>query len=638
MAKKSGEQAENESAASAKDAQKLAALKEKFEEYRECLRENCYGTYPGKNEADRIKELKGMIENAFSFLKEVNAQKKNNLARLDRGAIWYLGEKNETDFSAPLATLKKVLETLNDTPDKAAEQEKDLLDALNQINDKADPGRKGHEREALKNKILSVFCKDTTFIPALDKFEELYSRIGSTYGLNLPDNEEGWLKKNKALINHLRDELPADPVTSNSQSGTAKTFVGSFDYDFVLRAFPTWLWAQQQQLEWPSDESPNVIFYGAPGTGKTFLVNEYLEQQFPDKTKREDRVVEVQFHPTFSYEDFIEGIKPTGINENGTVKLELVNGVFKDLCIKAKRALEEYKAEAKVKGENGQDTEELKYPECPEFYFVADEINRANLSAVFGETLSLLEAGYRDCAWKDDEEGTPTETPHVINIQYSELEKKTIPDSARSIKDQVCAPNGGEKDEEEKTTWYDTEGKFGIPRNIRFIGMMNDVDKSIDAFDLALRRRFKWVRRDCDYGVILRQLKNSNKTEYVLSCARLNQWISGASTEYQRAKQHLPNTKSLKLKGTDNPQQLGSSYEFGHSFFLKIKGKELAGDKKITRKHKENLFELHLRPTLKEYLRSSYDEKEVEGQKGLLETAKRVFADTPTEKNEPDNH
>ena len=78
----------------------------------------------------------------------------------------------------------------------------------------------------------------------------------------------------------------------------------------------------------------------------------------------------LQFHPSFTYEDFIEGIKPKGVSKDGNIRFELVNGIFKNFCIKAKE-----------------------YPK-KDFYFVVDEINRANLSMVFGETLSLLEKDY----------------------------------------------------------------------------------------------------------------------------------------------------------------------------------------------------------------------------------------------------
>lgn len=136
-------------------------------------------------------------------------------------------------------------------------------------------------------------------------------------------------------------------------------------------------------------DSPNVIIYGPPGTGKTWLVLNNLDFVCQGDTSRYEIV---QFHPSFTYEDFIEGIKPKGVSKDGNIRFELVNGIFKNFCIKAKNNPDKI------------------------FYFVVDEINRANLSSVFGETLSLLEKDYRD---KGDGK-------NLIKTQYSALIEQLI--------------------------------------------------------------------------------------------------------------------------------------------------------------------------------------------------------------------
>lgn len=186
--------------------------------------------------------------------------------------------------------------------------------------------------------------------------------------------------------------------------------------------------------------SPNVILYGPPGTGKTFSIKRDLDFVCQGDTSRYEIL---QFHPSFTYEDFIEGIKPKGVSKDGNIRFELVNGVFKNFCIKAKQ----------------QPTKD--------FYFVVDEINRANLSTVFGETLSLLEKDYRDDGSRK----------HLIKTQYSTLIEDLINEDKEKYKHLAYEIDNNEV-------------KFGVPQNVFFIGMMNDVDKSIDAFDLALRRRF----------------------------------------------------------------------------------------------------------------------------------------------------
>jgi hypothetical protein len=301
-------------------------------------------------------------------------------------------------------------------------------------------------------------------------------------------------------------------------------------------------------------DNPNVIMYGPPGTGKTYSVVNSLDFVCQGDSSRYELL---QFHPSFTYEDFIEGIKPKGVSNDGNIRFELVNGVFKNFCIKAKNTPDK------------------------SFYFVVDEINRANLSSVFGETLSLLEKDYRH---------NGIGNKNLIRTQYSTLIEDLIKED--------------KKYESLAYTIDNNEVKFGVPENVFFIGMMNDVDKSIDAFDLALRRRFKWIRKDCDYDVIEEETRFkrkedfSNIKQYLKACEKLNNYISAELG-------------------------LGKSYEFGHSFFMKMS--DIAKRKEITQHNLETLFNLYLRPTLKEYLRAVFAESELDGK---LDEALNRFKET----------
>lgn len=301
--------------------------------------------------------------------------------------------------------------------------------------------------------------------------------------------------------------------------------------------------------------NPNVILYGPPGTGKTFSAKNSLDFVCQGDSSRYEIL---QFHPSFTYEDFIEGIKPKGVSIDGNIRFELVNGVFKNFCIKAKEQPNK------------------------DFYFVVDEINRANLSTVFGETLSLLEKDYRH---------NTENNKNLIRTQYSTLIEDLIKEDKEKFKHLAYEIDN-------------KEVKFGVPKNVFFIGMMNDVDKSIDAFDLALRRRFKWIRKDCDYEVIEEETRFKGKEEfnninqYIKACEKLNNYIS-------------------------NDLGLGKSYEFGHSFFMKIS--DIAKRKEITPNNVEVLFNLFLRPTLKEYLRAVFAESELESK---LDEALSKFKET----------
>ena len=303
----------------------------------------------------------------------------------------------------------------------------------------------------------------------------------------------------------------------------------------------------------------NIIYYGAPGTGKTKFVKDCLDILDPNRARTEW----VQFHSGFEYEDFIDGIKPIGI-QNGNLNLALTNGVFKEFCLKA--------------AQNDKEN----------FFFIVDEINRADIAAVFGETLSLLEENYRG----------------------ENIKTKNFPLSNQ---------------------------EFFIPANIYFIGMMNDVDKSIDCFDLALRRRFTWVLMECDYGVI----ENATDKTYRTKCENLNNYITNdlkylveykdetrvkikSIRSYYNMKKMDEYYDQLFQKTTDEEKEnnkkryertsglnLGRAYEIGHSYFLKN-----------AKMSEQEIWDRHIEPILREYIRTQFSDGEVEKK---LETAKKIF-------------
>jgi 5-methylcytosine-specific restriction protein B len=153
----------------------------------------------------------------------------------------------------------------------------------------------------------------------------------------------------------------------------------------------------------------NIILQGAPGVGKTFTAKRLAYSLI--SAEDDSRIEMVQFHQNYSYEDFVMGYRPT---ETG---FELRNGVFYDFCEKARCDIEN------------------------DYYFIIDEINRGNLSAVFGELLMLVESDYRD---------------KPVRLVYK--------------KDKL----------------------FSVPHNVYIIGMMNTADRSIAMIDYALRRRFSF--------------------------------------------------------------------------------------------------------------------------------------------------
>lgn len=187
-----------------------------------------------------------------------------------------------------------------------------------------------------------------------------------------------------------------------------------------------------------------IILTGAPGTGKTRLAKKIAEEFCQEQTKKYELV---QFHPSYDYTDFVEGIRPVEYkNQDGNEKVEFrkVDGIFKKFCRKV----------ADLKDDPDGKNNERKY------FFIIDEINRADLSKVFGELMYCLETDKRG-------------SENRIQTQYANLH--------------TYNPEEGDYYSEDIF-----EKGFYIPKNVIIIGTMNDIDRSVESMDFALRRRFVW--------------------------------------------------------------------------------------------------------------------------------------------------
>ena len=389
-------------------------------------------------------------------------------------------------------------------------------------------------------------------------------------------------------------------------------------------------------------ESKNLIFRGAPGTGKSYLAKEIAADiisngYFDDYTlltpEQRKQVEFVQFHPSYDYSDFVEGIRPR-LNDDGTMGFELQDGIFKKFVARARKNYEDsqkskeaiekevsvqeamvdffsniefgvdtfktingneftvtsvddkhinisipgnamvnklslsvdeirrlleadrkftrikditayfgktfatqaysydfalYKA---IKGKKGTTNKaKAKNEELKKYIFIIDEINRGEISKIFGELFFAIDPGYRGRAGE-------------ISTQYSNLH--SVPDE-----------------------------KFYIPENVYIIGTMNDIDRSVDSFDFAMRRRFRFV-----------ELKANERLEM----------LSFLEDEALKA-EAIQRMFSLNQEIT-KVDDLNDNYQIGASYFLKLKTLSF-----------EQLWTDYLQPLLQEYIRGMYDEE-----------------------------
>lgn len=390
-------------------------------------------------------------------------------------------------------------------------------------------------------------------------------------------------------------------------------------------------------------ESKNLIFRGAPGTGKSYLAKKIAadiitkgqSDDYASLTDEQKKQVEfVQFHPSYDYSDFVEGLRPK-VNDDGTMGFELQDGIFKKFVARARKNYENsrktketiakeisvqeamseffsnielgvdtfktineneftitsvdddhvyisipanasankltlnldeirrmlesgkvfdkikdissffgktfatqgysydyiiYKEILKLKNKAKKST--AKVEEQKNYIFIIDEINRGEISKIFGELFYSIDPGYRGKAGE-------------ISTQYSNLHS-------------------------------DPDEKFYVPENVYIIGTMNDIDRSVDSFDFAMRRRFRFVELKAnEHTDMLNSLENDElKAEAIRRMTSLNNAIA-------------------------SEKDLNENYQIGASYFLKLK----------TPDDFNKLWTDYLKPLLQEYIQGMYDEE-----------------------------
>ncbi len=235
--------------------------------------------------------------------------------------------------------------------------------------------------------------------------------------INKGEGDVKELKNRRSYVNKYRDFLKycADQKEKSSDSSAEYIFADDPDKPFISEE-------EFDEIVELLFRKKNIILQGAPGVGKTFLARKIAYQLIGQM--KDENIETVQFHQSYSYEDFMQGIRPTTSGE-----FKVRNGIFYNFCVRAR--------------ENAEET----------YVFIIDEINRGNLSKIFGELMMLIESDKRS-------------PRHALKLTYSEEDSP----------------------------------KFYVPENVYVIGCMNTADRSIAIVDYALRRRFAFCSIEPELG------------------------------------------------------------------------------------------------------------------------------------------
>ena len=495
------------------------------------------------------------------------------------------------------------------------------LDFNNPIFDMKKPKNEFIGRSAVVIKLLCIYSENHSFLGVnMNSQNEFWNRL-------IPQNNQGgpyrqnheicklfsktYPELESSILGSVLFEYSKDCIDSDNKQGGKEM-------------------SEQNNIHHPLSnillQSKNLILRGAPGTGKTHLAID-IANELTDGN--EDQIGFVQFHPSYDYTDFVEGLRPVS-NGDGAIEFKLQDGIFKQFCKKAKEAQKTggqdnfdeawdsylayinnsdekeyltkgsylsvnsrqnlsvnydkgtsgwslsrnyvyelyknpnydkqkyYKSEGKKVLETLKKRFGLKDYISPteintdkKFVFIIDEINRGEISKIFGELFFSIDKGYRG------EKGS-------VSTQYANL--------------------------------HETDEKFYIPENVYIIGTMNDIDRSVDTFDFAMRRRFRFVEVTAESQL------------YILD--------EELGEHAEEAKTRLRNLNAA----IENVQELSSHYHIGPSYFLELKDVDF---------NYELLWSDYLKPLLEDYVRGSYEEYE------SLQTLKKAFDLTNNERTEP---
>ena len=396
-------------------------------------------------------------------------------------------------------------------------------------------------------------------------------------------------------------------------------------------------------------ESKNIIFRGAPGTGKSYLAKQiatdiisegYFDKYESLNDEQKKQVEFVQFHPSYDYSDFVEGLRPK-INDDGSMGFELKDGIFKSFVSRARRNYEnsqkskeivEKETSVQESMKNFFDNIELGVDEFKtltgnSFYISSiddnfihitipgnDVVNKLVLSV--GEIKQMLESGLTFNRVKDitnffnkqfASQAYSYEFVILKAIQSNKIRTRQSSVETEPLKKYIFIIdeiNRGEiskifgelfysidpgyrgKSGEIATQYSNLQlgnEKFYIPENLYIIGTMNDIDRSVDSFDFAMRRRFRFIEIKAD------------ATSGMLDGLKSNRLDDAAN---ELLPEEAINRMTALNEAILEVEDLNENYQIGASYFLKLKNLTF-----------DELWTDCLRPLLQEYVQGLYDEE-----------------------------
>ena len=319
------------------------------------------------------------------------------------------------------------MELLFDTMEQIDSGEIRLLDGINKLLDEV--GKYSYNSYQMLYHILKCMKIGETFKRGFsyEIIEFFINKLGEKYGKEIIKNSleatKGNIKylyeqfdgkyKSKGLVK-ICEQIAKENNIDISFNGLDKPTGEETEYNtYTEKDFAKEVFIDKnkyEEIDKLLERKKNIIFQGSPGVGKTFLAERFAYYKMGERNDK--RIKMLQFHESYSYEDFIIGYKPTEKN------FKLKKGVFIEFC-----------EIASADADN-------------DYFFIIDEINRGNISKIFGELLMLIESDKRN--------------------------------------KEIILPYSDDK----------FDGIFSVPENLYIIGMMNTADRSIAVIDYALRRRF----------------------------------------------------------------------------------------------------------------------------------------------------